>query len=257
MRKELLYKPHLLFQRIAEKATKRARLRKLRNTCASWLTHYHIDSMELIQIAAAKGARCFYDIGANVGSWSLLCRALVPDSKIIAFEPLPEHCEQFEINLKNNKDVQLFRVALGPQEECRPLLVTSYSDASSMLPVSPEGAHLWNLENTKKVEVPVVMLDKFRAKNELTAPNLIKLDVQGFELAVLLGATETLKTVDWVLAEVSFRRFYENQVLFSELAGFLSNHGFEVHAFGDSIRAGQAQAQVDVLFKRIQYDPGA
>lgn len=252
MRKELFYKPSLLFQRIADELAKRSRLRRIRRTCASWLTHDHIDSMELIEIAAAKGAKVFYDIGANVGSWALLCRALVPDSKIMAFEPLPEHCAEFEVNLKNHQDVRLFRVALGPREELLPLIVTNNSDASSLLPLLREGIDLWSLEVVRKIEVPVVVLDKFRSTESILNPDLIKLDVQGFELAVLQGSTEALKVAKWVLAEVSFRRFYENQVLFSELAGFLATRGYEVHAFGNSMRSGRALDTVDVLFHRLQ-----
>jgi hypothetical protein len=107
----------------------------------------------------------------------------------------------------------------------------------------------------KTVEVPVVTLDALRRREGLPPPNLIKLDVQGFELAVLQGAVETLKSADWVLAEVSFRPFYEGQVLFSELAGFLGARGFEVHALGHSMRLGRRQDQVDVLFGRVNQNP--
>ncbi len=203
-------------------------------------------------MAAANGANVFYDIGANVGSWSLLCKALVPDSDIVAFEPLPNHYGKFEGNLKAHRKVQLCKVALGPNEEMRPLLVTSYSDASSFLPLNQTGAKLWNIENTQQVEVPVVKLDTYKAKLSLPDPDFIKLDVQGFELAVLQGATDTLKSANWVLSEVSFHRFYENQVLFCELAAFLGSHGFEVYAFGHSLKCGQPQNQVDVLFRRIR-----
>jgi len=252
MRKELLYTPHLLLQRIAEKATQHARLRRLRGTCAHWLTHDHIDSLELIELAATEGARVFYDVGANVGSWALLCRAFVPQSTIVAFEPLPDHCAQFDKNLRNEKNVRLFRTALGPAEESRPLLVVSNSDASSLLPLTPEGANLWSIQETARVEVPVVTLDHLRAKEGFPAPDLIKLDVQGFELAVLQGATETLRLASWVMAEVSFRKFYEGQVLFSALAGFLGERGFEVHAFGHSMRIARRLDQVDVLFGRVK-----
>src|SRR6185503_20483204 len=134
MRLELFYRPRILFQRLAEEAEKRHRLGRLRGTCAHWLTNYHIDSLELIEIAAKQGAKAFYDVGAHVGSWTLLCRALVPDSKIFAFEPLPEHNEKFRANTKGITDIQLFPLALGASEETRSLRVTSYVDASSFLP---------------------------------------------------------------------------------------------------------------------------
>lgn len=53
-----------------------------------------------------------------------------------------------------------------------------------------------------------------------------------------------------VLTEVSFKPFYEGQMLFFELAGFLSQQGFEVHAMGQSMCVCGSLTQVDVLFGR-------
>lgn len=257
MRKELFYRPHLLLTRLAEEATKRARLRRLRRSCANWLTHYHIDSLELIEIAAARGARVFYDVGANVGSWTLLCRAIVPESTIVAFEPLKDHCERFRANIAQISRIRLFELALGEHDESLPLRVTSFSDASSFLPLSVEGAKLLSLSTTGVVAVPVVSLDHLVTVEGLPIPDLIKLDVQGFELSVLKGAESVLQKAKWVLSEVSFRRFYDGQVLFSELAAFLGARGFEVTAVGYSMRTGMTLDQVDVLFGRLPLENGS
>ena len=96
----------------------------------------------------------------------------------------------------------------------------------------------------------ITTLDRIIATESLPQPDLIKLDVQGFEMEVLKGAAATLQRTRWVLGEVSFRVFYEGQVLFSELAGFLATQGFEVCAFGHSMRSGVPLAQVDALFRR-------
>ena len=88
MRPELFYDPCVLLERCSEELTKRSRLRRLRSTCAQWLGNDHVDSLELIELGAKAGARVFYDVGANVGTWTLLCRALVPSSTIVAFEPM-------------------------------------------------------------------------------------------------------------------------------------------------------------------------
>ena len=70
------------------------------------------------------------------------------------------------------------------------------------------------------------------------------------QLEVLRGASVALQHARWVLSEVSFKVFYEGQVLFSELAGFLAQHGYETQAFGHSVRAGLPLLQLDVLFQR-------
>lgn len=250
MRKALLYNPRLLCERISEEWNKRSRLRRLRNTCAHWLTHDHIDSLELIEISAKEGANVFYDIGANVGTWSLLCRALVPDSTIIAFEAMEEHLPAFHKNTGGLKSLQMLPTALGSREETRTFHPASFSDASGFLPLNEEGRQLWRIRNEKPREMKIQPLDGIIAAESLPPPDLIKLDVQGFELEVLKGAAVTLRHAQWVLTEVSFKPFYEGQVLFSELAGFLAAQGFEVHAFGHSITPATALTQADVLFRR-------
>src|SRR5262249_5778065 len=122
--------------------------------------------------------------------------------------------------------------------------------ASSFLPLTASGKEQWSIENEAPVSMDIVPLDEIVAQEHLPGPDLIKLDVQGFELEVLRGGTRTLKRARWVLSEVSFRPFYEGQVLFSELAAFLATHGFETYAFGHSVRAGVPLLQLDVLFRR-------
>ena len=135
MRPELFYKPHVLAERISQELTKRHRVRRLRGTCASSLTPDHIDSLELIELAAKDGARVFHDIGANVGTWTQLCRALVPDSSIVCFEPMEEHFAAFRKNTEQLDRVRLFPVALGAVEETRTFHPASFSDASGFLPL--------------------------------------------------------------------------------------------------------------------------
>jgi FkbM family methyltransferase len=250
VRTALFYNPRLLIERISEEWNRRHRLRRLRGTCAHWLNQYQVESLELIERASSSGARVFYDIGANIGSWTALCRAVVPESVIVAFEPMPEHVAQFQTNTREFAHIQFFPVALGSREETREFHPASASDASSFLPLSQAGRSAWNLENRPALRLPLTTLDKLVASEKLPPPDVIKLDVQGFELEVLRGATGSLRQARWVLSEVSFKSFYEGQVLFSELAGFLAAHGYEVCAFGQPIRPGAEIEQADVLFRR-------
>jgi FkbM family methyltransferase len=255
MRIELLYNPRLLCERLAELSLGRRRLAHLRGTCAHWLTRDHIDSLELIELTAADGARVFYDIGASVGSWTLLTRALVPDSVIIAFEPMAEHVDAFRANTRGLPDIDLFAIALGGREETRPFYPASFSDASSFLPLTEEGKAQWKITNRPTEPLSLTTLDKLVRTKSLPAPDVLKLDVQGFELEVLRGAEQTLPSARWVISEVCFREFYEGQASFSELVRFLGRHNFEVSAIGHTMRAGQMLDTGDVLFHRVDGNP--
>jgi hypothetical protein len=96
----------------------------------------------------------------------------------------------------------------------------------------------------------IVPLDDLIAREALPPPDLLKLDVQGFELEVLRGAEKALQSAKWVLSEVSFESYYDQQALFAEIAGYLAAHGFEVCAFGQFFIPGVPVGQTDVLFRR-------
>ena len=249
MRPSLFYNPELLCARIAEEFRKRRRLRRLRGTCASWLTFDHIDTMELIDLAAADGARVFYDIGANVGSWAVMARALVPDCSIVSFEPMEEHLPKFREYTNGLKRVTLLPIALGSAETTMEFHPATFSDASSFLPLKDKGKKAWHIENTEPRMMHITTLDDAITAHTLPAPDLMKLDVQGFELEVLKGAIRALENCRWVLCEVSFTELYVGQCLFSDVAAFLATQGFEVHALGERTASGHPLLQADVLFK--------
>src|SRR5262245_12971940 len=115
MRFGLLLKPGVLCQRLAEQALQRRRLRKLRHTAAHRLYLGHIDSLELLEAARPLGISVVYDIGANVGTWTLLAKAVIPQCSIEAFEPLPQHVVTFQQKVWGVGGVRLHCVALGSQ----------------------------------------------------------------------------------------------------------------------------------------------
>ena len=71
---------------------------------------------------------------------------------------------------------------------------------------------------------------------EISPCDFIKIDVQGGELAVLQGASKTLKNTFGVEAEVEFINLYEGQPLFGELINYLTDFGFEFIDFTSTYR---------------------
>ena len=251
MRTELLYSPRLLLERLALASIRGRRLAELKGTPAAVLSLGHIDSLELLKLARETGVRVIYDVGANVGTWSLLANALVPHACVHAFEPLSDHLVGFRENLKGVDDVTLHPIALGLDNLLETLHVTSFSDASSILPPNGLSKAHFGVTEVKQVQVPVRRLDDYRRSENLPWPDLIKLDIQGYELEALRGASECLNAAKAVISEVSFVPYYEGQCLFHEVAVHLANAGLLVTAFGFSTPAGRTLGQTDVLFTRL------
>jgi hypothetical protein len=86
------------------------------------------------------------------------------------------------------------------------------------------------------------------AREKLPTPDLLKLDVQGYELEVLRGAEATLRQTRAVLCEVSFREFYTGQPLFTEVVAYLGARGFTLHALAEGTALGAPLVQADALF---------
>lgn len=124
---------------------------------------------------------CFVDVGANVGSYTLLACA-VAGARGVCFEPVPQTYERLVLNLAVNRlqdRVGHFNQGLGDREG----LLRFTTDENCM-------NHVLAPDETAEhvVEVPVVRLDAALSES----PTMVKIDVEGFETMVLKGAQETL-----------------------------------------------------------------
>ena len=108
------------------------------------------------------------------------------------------------------------------------------------------------LFGTRVVEqeiVPAGPLDQFVSAEELAAPALLKIDVQGFERDVLLGSRSRLPLFRWVYVESSFTELYVGQILVPELIGFMRDAGFDLAGVFNQVGfVDIPAAQADFLF---------
>ena len=124
-----------------------------------------------------KTRRVAVDIGAHVGLWSW---QMAHDFEtVIAFEPMPEHIECFEMNMRFRDNFRLHACALGP-EAGEATLRTRTDDSSGDTGVEPGGGEGHRAE--------MHTLDSFK----LRRIDFLKIDCEGYELFVLQGAAQTL-----------------------------------------------------------------
>jgi FkbM family methyltransferase len=170
------------------------------------------------------------DVGANEGQYALLLRASGYRGRIVSFEPLTEAFSTLAVRAAADPLWDVRRVALGEQEGTLTLHVAAYSASSSLLPMLDrhvEAAPRSSYVGTE--ECSVVRLDSVAEEVLGEAQRaLLKLDVQGYEMAVLRGATATLSRVAAVESELSLVPLYAGQALLPEVAIFLREAGFEL-----------------------------
>jgi FkbM family methyltransferase len=252
MRLSLLYNPLVMIDRIAIEINRYKRKRKLAGTPAAGLGLAYLDSLELLELIKQNGdAKVIYDVGANIGTWTLLAKSFFKDAEIHAFEPLAGHTQQFLNNTKTLDNTHLHAFCLGNINSTSVINISSFSDSSSILDATPLEFEEFQIKKIKEETVAVKRISTLIEQGSLPSPDLIKLDVQGFELEVLKGAESHLDSVQFLIAEVSFKEYYHKQPLFLDIANYLAQHHFSIYAFGQSTPTGGELGQIDVLFKRV------
>jgi len=159
-------------------------------------------------IALARAARSFLDIGANIGWYTLVAKAVNPACHVVAFEPSPEVAEVLERNLRLNGlgDVRVERAAASSETGMVQFYV-SPSDSSSSTLKDFRAA-------VQTLTIPAVSLDDYVAREGWGRVDLVKVDVEGNDHLVLRGMTrllahgrpdvlcEVLKRADQAIADV-------------------------------------------------------
>lgn len=147
---------------------------------------------------------------------------------LIFFEPLSASLKVLEDNLgpyANDADIQIFPFALGNEETEVEMYVSDHEGmCSSVLKPKIVLEQYPGIHFPAKEKVKMIRLDDCEIESEC---NLINIDVQGYELEVLKGASKTLEKVDYVYTEINRAEVYENAPHVDELDAFLAPYGFK------------------------------
>jgi FkbM family methyltransferase len=235
--------------RILNKIEEVERRKRISSYVSNQLSRDDLSSLELLELIRPSHPETIYDIGANRGKWSLLARAIFPDANIEAFEPIPEMADLHEKQFLNDPKCHIHRIALGNISQPSTFTITSFPDASSFLKPTDQLKRDFDIVKKSEITVDQFQLDEYVSKNSLPYPDAIKLDVQGYEIEVLKGASQCLEKAKHMILEVSFVRHYENQAMFPDVISFMAQHGFGVYAFQKGMPTGKRILQADVLFK--------
>lgn len=187
--------------------------KKIENAKYDWLKKYDIENI--------------IDIGANIGLFSMFIHKIFPRASIYAFEPLRECYEQLKLQGENIKTIKVFNIALGDKKETTTIRKNSFAPSSSILEMSEKHKTAFPYTKTFKLDkVEMDTLDNILANKNLLNI-LIKIDVQGYEHKVLLGAQKILENTKIIILEVSFEKLYIGSSDFDEVYDMLKEFNFK------------------------------
>ena len=144
------------------------------------------------------------DIGAWVGTWSMAMNKFC--GRVIAFEPDSLHYQCLVKNVTD--DVETHKLAVGSEEKLISLSEDNFTQSKRIV---GEGS------------IPMITIDSMK----LDDVDLIKIDVEGYEMEVLKGAKKTLENVQYLMIELNnnTKKYGSSNI---EIEKYINSLGFKV-----------------------------
>lgn len=160
---------------------------------------YHLDDF-------VKKDWTIIDAGGHIGVFSFFASKISKSNKIFAFEPAKENFELFRKNIKENsiKNIFLFNYGLGEKSKELELLVSPGRNTANSL----KETGLMKDKNSKTEKIKIISIDKFVEEKRLKRIDFIKIDTEGYEKQILIGAKNTIKKFKPKLAIAAYH--YKN-----------------------------------------------
>ena len=131
------------------------------------------------------------DLGSNIGYYAVIESNIIGESgKIFAIEPSPINFPILKLNLENQKknNFVAYTIGIGDKNEEMEFIISAKSNWSRIRMNNEK----INSED-KVIKIPVKTLNSFVNENDIKKIDILRMDVEGFEYSILLGANEVLE----------------------------------------------------------------
>ena len=205
----------------------------------------HLDMRMRLRHMAALGfsPRTIIDVGAADGEWSRMAAAIWPHARIVAFEPRESKRPQLEGTRRDLAHFVYHICFLGAAHG-----EATYDDRGNQ-------TSLYANDPGGRDRAEMRTLDECFDSGLLPQPDLVKLDVQGYELEVLAGGDRALRGVQAVLAETSFYKFHPSMPVADDVIAHMKARGLVIYDVMGLLRLGEDDAlgQMDIMFIRSDH----
>lgn len=156
------------------------------------------------------------DIGASDGRWSRICLNFLPNAKYLLIEAQADHKAGLDKFKTEYNNVDYVLAAAGGKEG------KIYFDNSSLFGGLASETPFEN----NCIEVPVIKIDREIERRKLESPYLIKLDTHGFEIPIIEGAINALKSAELVIIETYNYKLTNNSLKYFQMCDYMEKLGF-------------------------------
>lgn len=208
-------------------------IQRLINRLGYQIRKYPDDSQRSkIKLLELNDINLVIDIGANHGQYASDLRKMGYRGKIVSFEPLSSAFERLKKNSLSDNAWEVVNIAVGDKDESSSINISSNSFSSSLLEMNNN--HITDAAKhvffTGKEPVTVRKIDSILSQYaDLSNDRIfLKIDAQGYEEKILLGASGSLKYIKGIQLEMPLLELYKGQTLFLPLLNNLYEMGFEL-----------------------------
>lgn len=189
---------------------------------------------ELQRLLSGVPEPVIFDVGANHGNVARKFRKRFPGSTVYCFEPFPETHASLVANTADDPRIKTFNFGLADHSGEQAFYSNTRPEANSLLASAAGVEDVWGagvMETREVVEVALRTLDSVVEELGVPRIDLLKLDVQGAEHLVMLGAKATCDAgrIGVVFTEVITQPAYEGQQRFDQALGSYYDRGFDLH----------------------------
>jgi FkbM family methyltransferase len=197
------------------------------------------------------------DVGANTGQFAQSVRKAGFKGKIISFEPLAEAFKLLQGKTGTDKNWSAEKIGLGDFDGESVINVSQNLVSSSILNIKKE--HTDAEPDSKYVaqeKITIRKLDSIFDKYEQEGKGIfLKIDTQGFEKEVVLGAAKSMAKITGIQVEMSLVECYDGEMMYEDLKTLIESFGFELYylepGFSDPV-TGKLMQVDGIFFKNLQ-----
>jgi FkbM family methyltransferase len=189
-------------------------------------TKNEMDDLVDIYHHLGRKPNVIFDCGANIGFVTYQYTQKFKEATIYSFEPNPNVFKQLAKQYYGNNKVVCINAGIGSESGKMTFFVNKNSGTSSFL--SPTEYHMNNMAShtVKSQVVEILSIDDVMKKNNIDHIDILKLDIEGFEIEAMKGIINLKEKVSFIYAEVNFIPTYEGQPLIEDVIAYCRNQGF-------------------------------